>query len=195
LTSAIRGVHDATTSRDGRLDAVVSGMTAISIKVDHLTEDVASLKEAEQTFTVKLSRMEERLGQNDQGSALLAGELGRLQAGQTATVAALEEKLRQIEGRLTAVSDFSHLNDRLDSLDRALQVQSETTVELRSACSRLQDGQQAAQDRMNVQADAIRTLHACAGLGSRRDEFQNALERLQGILNDSSKVDPIPDNL
>ena len=121
-------------------------------------------------------------------------DLGRLQG----EVAELREFLgterRSLETQVLAA--LTRIDQRLETLDNAVQSQAQAVAALGASNERLEQAQQASKQRLDTQADAVRELGNAVGVQQARwADYRAAVEKLREITDVQSQPVQLPENL
>jgi hypothetical protein len=159
-----------------RLEASIAGVAQIGQEIPALRTELAGLRgdavEAEQQLRARIAETEAALRLHQESQPKFLEGLNVLRSLQ-------EDSLRKIEEQAAAFTSQREAADQTSAL-----------------CAQLQAEQQALRQRLDAQADVIRSLHAAAQEhSSRREELRAAVLRLEEIAGALDQVKPLPQAL
>jgi chromosome segregation ATPase len=204
LTDAMEGMHRLAAGSHGNLEANINRMIANSDEIRLLNRELTSLRqgtdswiEAERALSVKVAGLEVRLREEEETRQRTKATLQGLSTtqeqdreDQDLATSTFEEGLKQLGQRLgehqdviekrvaEAMEKILPVSERLDTFARSLEAQVDATAGLNSVFSKLQETQQSLQKRMDIQAEAIRTLY------TPEQERRNQLQAALGTVNE-----------
>jgi DNA repair exonuclease SbcCD ATPase subunit len=194
MMGVVQEMRRATDEDHKKMEAAIIRVLKVSEMVEKASGELASEQQRGDSLEQSQGRLASRITDVD----------GHLREHDR-VAEALQEQVRQLDQRLseeqklgkeqlaTASLRTAQINQRLETIDRALQAQGEAVTQLKALCSKLQDAQQSIDGRLDTQAGAIRVLHRAQD--ERREEFRVTLQKLGDIAGGFALPEPSPEDL
>lgn len=205
-----------------KLSAAVTGVARVSRRLTELSRELAAQRqwvegkvEAADALSYKLAGIETHIAESEKTERQMKEDHRLLEANrhsdrqqQERAVAGLAEGIRGLEKQLQDQRDsaerrfiegsarMDQISERLDEIVHCLQAQAENIAGVCSAVSTLQQAHESTTSRLNLQAEAIRSLHAAAEKqGSHWEECFLSMWKAMQVAGASASTASLPEQL
>jgi chromosome segregation ATPase len=204
LMDAMKVAHRQALGDRSNLEVVITEVARVSEDLGHVSGELLNLRrqseqlvQEEQKLSAALAGLEDRLRHREETDRSIGENFQKLRDNQEQDLKTQSEVLSRLaEGLNSMTTGMSQVSERMEAVSRTLQVQTEATSELKSISYSLQDSQQKLEERLDNQAEAIRTLYSTRqAQDGRWGMFQSVVEQLKQIAVEPAPPTPLPETL
>jgi chromosome segregation ATPase len=222
MTGAVAVLERQSSTDRDKLSAAVTDVANVSLRLTELSRELAAQRqwvegkvETVDALSYKLAGIESHIVESEKTERQLKEDHRLLEANrnsdrqqQERAVSGLADGIRGLEKQLQDQRDsaerrfldgstrMDQINERLDEIVHCLQAQAENIAGVSSAVSTLQQAHESTTSRLNLQAEAIRSLHAAAEKqGSHWEECLLSMRKAMQMASASASTATLPEQL